>query len=177
MRQQELKKSSESQKSESSVVMKAAWDRSEDCYDPARQEDILGRTRTRMEICVKNTSKTRLWHWKKSVGMLGESLLGSAFGFTVCRCQSLASQWLAVVWVPKFCNICGKGPTRKASGLAWTHGTVVRLRASSSHWYDPGKYGPHSELFFFHMRNELVAPAQAVSFNHLSLRKSSSRAR
>ena len=32
---------------------------------------------------------------EKGVGMLGEYLPGSAFGFTACRCQSLSSQWRA----------------------------------------------------------------------------------
>ena len=36
---------------------------------------------------------------------------------------------------------------------------VVRLRTSSSHWNDPGKGGPHSELFFFLIRKEPVAVA------------------
>ena len=41
---------------------------------------------------------------------------------------------------------------------------VVRLRTSSSYWNVPVKYGPHSELFFFLIRKELVALTKAVPF-------------
>ena len=41
---------------------------------------------------------------------------------------------------------------------------LMRLRTSSSWWNDPGKYGPHSELVFFFVRNEPVALTQAVPF-------------
>ena len=41
---------------------------------------------------------------------------------------------------------------------------MVRLRTSSSCWNVPGKYGPHSELFFFLIRKEPVALTKAVPF-------------
>ena len=42
------KKPSGSQKAKGHWRMKAAWDRvRNECYDPARKEDILGRTETR----------------------------------------------------------------------------------------------------------------------------------
>ena len=42
---------------------------------------------------------------------------------------------------------------------------VVRLRTSSSYWNVPGKYGPHSELFFFFLiKKEPVALSKAVPF-------------
>ena len=41
---------------------------------------------------------------------------------------------------------------------------VLRLRTSSSYWNVPGKYGPHSELFFFLVKKELVAFTKAVPF-------------
>ena len=41
---------SESQKAKALWAMKGAWDRSEEYYDPARKEDILGRTKTRPEL-------------------------------------------------------------------------------------------------------------------------------
>ena len=56
---------SESQKGEALWAMKAAWDKGEEHYDPARKEDILGRTRKLAWICGKNISKTRLWPWQK----------------------------------------------------------------------------------------------------------------
>ena len=50
-----VKKPSESQKAKALWEMKAAWDRSEDYYDPVRKEDILGRTKKNAWICGKNT--------------------------------------------------------------------------------------------------------------------------
>ena len=44
------KKPSESQKVKALWAMKAAWDRGEEYYDPARKEDILGRTKTRLHL-------------------------------------------------------------------------------------------------------------------------------
>ena len=40
----------ERQKAEALWAIKAAWDRCEECYDPARKEDILGRTKTRLDL-------------------------------------------------------------------------------------------------------------------------------
>ena len=39
------KKPSERQKARALWAMKAAWDRGEEYYDPARKEDLLGRTK------------------------------------------------------------------------------------------------------------------------------------
>ena len=39
---------------------------------------------------------------------------------------------------------------------------IVRLRTSSSYWNVPGKYGPHSEFFFFPVRKESMALTKAV---------------
>ena len=44
------KKPSASQKAKALWAMKAAWDRGEDYFDPARKEDILGRTRARLDL-------------------------------------------------------------------------------------------------------------------------------
>ena len=41
---------------------------------------------------------------------------------------------------------------------------VVRLHISSSYWNVLGKYGTHSELFFFQIRKEPVALTKAVPF-------------
>ena len=81
------KKPSESQKAKALCAMKAAWDRSEDCYDPARKEDILGRTRTRLVLWEE--------HLRDPIVALAKALqCFEAFGFTVCRCQSLSLQGL-----------------------------------------------------------------------------------
>ena len=44
------KKPSESQTAKALWAIRAARDRDEEFYDPARKEDILGRTKTRLEM-------------------------------------------------------------------------------------------------------------------------------
>ena len=44
------KKPSESQKAKALWAMKAAKDRVEEFYDPARKENILGKNKTRLEL-------------------------------------------------------------------------------------------------------------------------------
>ena len=46
----EAKKPSESEKAKDCWTMKAAWDRGEEFCDPARTEDFLGSTRTRLGL-------------------------------------------------------------------------------------------------------------------------------
>ena len=64
-----------------------------------------------------------------------------------------------------FYERCGKGPTGKASGFAWTHGTVCACAQRSTCLNVPGKYGPHGELLFFLVKKELVAVSNDVSSN------------
>ena len=67
---------SESQKAKVLWAMKAAWDRCEEYYDPARKEGILGRTKTAWN-CGKIISKCGPG---ESVGMHGKYHLVLAFG-------------------------------------------------------------------------------------------------
>ena len=70
------------------------------------------------------------------------------------------------------CSIAGARFFAKDVGRCFLEGVwpcvdswdVVRFRTSSSYWNVPGKYGPHSELFFFLNRKEPVALAQAMQF-------------
>ena len=101
-----------------------------------------------------------------SIGMLGKSLLGSAFGFAVCRCQSLSSPWRAASLVRSFCK---KGPIGKASGFAWTLLDVVRLRTSSSYRNDPEKYVTHSELFLLPQQEGAGGPRAGSAVRALRL--------
>ena len=54
--------------------MKAANDRSEENYDPARKEDILGRTKTRLELWEEHL-KDSIVNLEKGAEVLRESLL------------------------------------------------------------------------------------------------------
>ena len=81
------KKPSESQKAKALWAMKAVKDRCGEYFDPARKEDILGRTKTRLELWEEHLKDTQ------SVKLLGESFLGLAFGssflWPVCVCYSI----------------------------------------------------------------------------------------
>ena len=66
----------------------------------------------------------------ESIGMFGESLLGLAFNFTVCRCQPLSSQWLSLV--QRFCKRCAMGFFGKASGHTSTNGMLCGTSRGSA---------------------------------------------
>ena len=80
------------------------------------------------------------------------------------------------------CSIAGakilqkmwEGPYWEGVWLCLDPWDVVRLRTSSSSWNVLGKYGPHSELFFFLIRKEPVALTQAVPFKPFVSVKSTS---
>ena len=100
-------------------AMKAAMDRGEVYHDPAREEDILGRTKPRLELWEE--------HLKDPITALDKEVLGEprtevGRWLEASRGQSLGLQWPAVVWVPRFCKRCGKGPS----------GLVGRRRTAST---------------------------------------------
>ena len=139
------KKPSESQKAKALGAMMAAWIRVRSIVIQLAKK-ISWAEQELAWICGKTHQRPDCGPGK-SVGMVGESLPWSAFGFTVCCCQPLSSQWPAASVARRFCKICGTGPTGKASGLAWTLRTwcvCVHLPAVGM---TRGKYGPHSELF------------------------------
>ena len=91
------KKPSESQQVQALWATKAAWDRSEEYYDPARKEDILGRTQTRLELC-ENTSKTPLAALATALECLENPYLGwhldSQFVVAnLCRRNGFQHRW------------------------------------------------------------------------------------
>ena len=101
------KKPSQSHKATALGAMKAAWDRKEEYYDPARREDILGSTKKPAWNCGKNISKTQLYLWQKRWNAWTISF-GVGFWFVVCCCQSWWLQWPAVLWARRYCKRCGK---------------------------------------------------------------------
>ena len=74
------KKPSASQKAKAIWAKKAAWDRSEDFDDPARKEDILGRTETRLELWQE--------HRKDPLAALAKSV--------AIRCRPIKARALSV---------------------------------------------------------------------------------
>ena len=132
-------------------------------YDPVRKEHnknpsgIVGRASQRPD-CGPG----------KSVGMLGKSLPGLTFGFTVCRGQSLSSQWLAASLAQKLCKKCGKdllGRHLAFSGLMGCCGfahNVKPLECSGEVW-------AAWRALFFLIKKEPFALTETVEFKpHVS---------
>ena len=117
----EEKKPSESQNAKVLGAMKAVKDRREEYCDPARKEDIWGKTKTRLELWEEHL-KDPLVAPAKATEMFGESLLGLAFGFTVCRCQPLSSQWLSSIAAVKILQRMWEGPCWEGVSPSKTHG-------------------------------------------------------
>ena len=103
-------------------------------YDPARKEENLGRTRTRLEL--------REEHFKEPMGAVAkvmECLENPFQGWYLVHSLSLPSVVVAVacsIVGAKILQRCGKGSTGKASGLTWTHGMLWRC----AQYLAPGMY-------------------------------------
>ena len=129
--------------------MKVVWDRSEDYDDPARKEDILGRTRTRLD----------LWepHLKDPIVALAtaldclENLTGSVAA-SLCRRNGLQHSWCK-----DFAKDCGK-----ALLDTWD---VVRLRIQLLE--RPEEVWDSVSFSFFFIRKEPLVLTQAVPFEPL----------
>ena len=78
---------------------------------------------------------------------------------SLCRRSGFQSRWRK-----DFCKRCGKGAIGKAPSIFLDRWDVVRLRAASSVWNVPVKFGPDGELFFFLIKRESFALAKAVEF-------------
>ena len=141
------------------VKKRNPWDRSDEHCDPARD-----RTKTRLDLWEE--------HLKDS-----ESQLRQALGSTLLVASRGGCNVLQFCRREDFANDVGRGPVRKASGLAWIHGMLCICAHHSSYCNVLGKYGPHSELFFIHIKKEPVALTKAVPSNSSSLRKRSRRVR
>ena len=125
--------------------MKAAWDRGDEHCDPACTSGIVGRTPQRPD-CGPG----------KSVGMLVESPIGLAFGFTVCRCQSLSSQWLAASLVQGFAKDVGRGLPGRRLALPGPMGQCAQ--------HPRGSMGRMASSFCFFVKKEAVAFSNEVPF-------------
>ena len=91
------KKPSERQTATALWTMKAAWDRGEEHHDPARTEDILGRTITRLDLWEEHlkdpiAAQPKRWNaWKIpcKIGIWFHSVLLPAS----CRRNGLQHRW------------------------------------------------------------------------------------
>ena len=137
-----VKKPQDAQKAKHLWKMKAA---KEEYYDPTREENILGRNKTRLalweehlkdpsrgagqnpEVCGKFVLEDlgpNAW-WKECLAMECSPMAGDGF---------LQSLWEKPIWE-------GVWPYLDPMDS-------VCLRTASTEWNVPGKYGPHGELFF-----------------------------
>ena len=98
----------------------------------------------------------------------GVKVRRAGFRFVVCCCQSWWLQWPAVLWVRRFCKRCGKGPTRKASGLASIYGTLCVCAHHPAIGMSWGSTG-HTASFSFLVKKESVTLAKVVPFKPVVL--------
>ena len=76
--------------------MKAAWDSCEEYYDPARKEDILGRTKTRLDLWEEHV-KDPIVALAKALECL-DNFFSAGFWFVA---------WLPVVVIAMACSVVG----------------------------------------------------------------------
>ena len=129
---------------------------------PGKVQTRAGQNKNTAWICGRNTSKTRLWPWKKRWSAW-RILTGVGIWFH--------SVSLPVLVVAMACSIAGakicktkmwEGPYWEGVWPCLDPWDVVRLRTSSSYWTDQEKYGPHSELFFFLISSRAGSAVRAL---------------
>ena len=146
------KKLGDSQKAKALWTMTAARDRGDEFfYDPACKNDIQGRTRTRMVLCIGEGVRNV---WKPFV--IVEVLVRRSFvRLTQVLCLYLCSLgWRPLWFVQRFCR---RWPFLDPRD-------VVGLRTSTSGWNVRKKNGPHGKLSFFLVRKEPFVLTKAVEF-------------
>ena len=120
------KKPIESQKARALWAMKAAWDRCEDYYDPARKEDILGRTRTRLDLweehlkdqivalakaleCLENPYWVGIWFHNESLPVFVVAM----------ACSFAGARILQKMWEGPYCTSCSSESDLPTQTNAW----------------------------------------------------------
>ena len=170
-RLQELRSRVKVKKPKAFWAMKAL-ERCEEYYDPARKEDTLGRTKTRLEWWEE--------HLKDPVPALAKALeclenpywgwhLVSQFAVaSFCRRNAFQHRWCK-----DFAKEVGTALLGKASGLTRTHGMRCPC-AHHSFWTAPRKYGSHGRaLFSSSSRRSPWLSQRQRSLSPLSLRRRS----
>ena len=120
-------KPSESQKAkdreqELKRAMKAAKDREEEFYDPARKDNIFGRKQTRLELWEEDL-KDPIIALDRPLKCL-ENLHGGWPLLEAFRGKSRVLQWPTAGWAQAFCKVCGRSLSGRAFGPIWTRGIV-----------------------------------------------------
>ena len=109
----------------------------------------------------------------ESIGMLGKSHLGLAFGFTVCRCQLILLQWLSASLVLKCCKRCWKDFVGRASGLTWTHGLLCVCAHHPASGTSRGSTSRTASSFSFSSKRSPLLSRRYCSLSLLFLRRRS----
>ena len=155
------KKPSESQKAKFLWATKAAKDREEEYFDLAPKKNIMGRTKTRLDLLEE--------HLKDPIIFLEKALKCLENPVTAGQCFDASRG--KVVWIAMACSCVGTKILQKMWDGPFLEGVwpcldswdSVRLRTASTYWNIPGKYGPHGELFFFLVKKEPVASNDVLS--------------
>ena len=139
-----VKKLQEAQKAKAFWKMKAAKEAGEEYYDPEREDNILGRNKTRCALWEEHT--------KDPIVALDNALkcVENSYWRSRSKC-SLQYLWEKPIWEGVWSFLYPMDS--------------VFLRTESVEWNVPGQYGPHGELFFFLMQKELATVPGSETFS------------
>ena len=143
-RQQEPK--SQESKSESPLGDEGGQGKGEIHYDPARKEDILGRTETRLGLWEEHLKDPV--NALESIKVLGEPLLRLAIGSKLLVESRVDCNGLQLRWVPRSCKRCVKDTLlRRRLALPGPVGQCAPAHSVHLLERPPWKYWPPGELF------------------------------
>ena len=139
----------ESQKAKALWAMKAARDRDKEFYDPAHKEDILGRSKTRLDL------------WEEHLTDSIAALARASCWLLVCSLVASGSNGLQYCEREDFANDVGRAPLGRGLAFSGPMG-CCGFAHDSQRLECSGEYGPHGELFFLLIEKESFALTKAV---------------
>ena len=126
--------------------MKAAKDAGEEHHDPTREDNILGRNKTRLAFWEE--------HLKDPIVALDKAEVCGKFVLEVSA-RVIGGRSVLKWPVLASLKVCGK-PIWEGVWPFLDPMDSVCLRTASMEWNVPGKHGPHGELSFFLIKKDLA---------------------
>ena len=141
-----VKKPQEAQKTKALRKMKAAKEAGEEYYDPTREDNILGRNKTRIALWKE--------HLKDPTVALDKALkcVESSYWRSRPECSVEEVSCNGWRWLPP--EFVGKADLGERLALL-----------GSTEWNVPGKHGPHGELLLFLIQKEPAARPDSETFS------------
>ena len=151
------RKPSECRRAKALWAIKAAKDREEKYYDPARKDNILGRKKDTTGA-VRGAPPRPNHNLGQSVEVIGESLSGLAFGSKSLVESRVNCNGLLLCGHQDFAKDVRKAVVGKRPTLRGPVG-----QCAPTYWNVPGKYTTNGELFFFLIKEPVAS--NDVPFN------------